>query len=373
MRLPEDELADLESKSLLRRIPELDSSITNFSSNDYLGLALHSEIKQAYQDAIDHYGAGSTGSRLICGTMEPHRKLENAIACAKGTEAALSFTSGYSTSIGVITSLLGKGDIVILDKLCHASLIDGARMSGATMRIYPHNNLDKLESLLISATTKADQDSRILVITESVFSMDGDIAPLKKISELCKQYNCLLMVDEAHALGVIGPTGMGLAEELGIQDQIDFQMGTLGKAAGVAGGYLATSRVWAELMINRARSFIYSTAPPPAQAAAAVKALEVIQSEEGNKLRKRLWSNITTFTTASGMKGSCSSAIIPWIIGDSEKTLKLSTELRDHGFQVPAIRYPTVARNTARLRITMSSSHDKTSIETLANYLSPSL
>ncbi|MGB2403434.1 MAG: aminotransferase class I/II-fold pyridoxal phosphate-dependent enzyme, partial [Akkermansiaceae bacterium] len=287
------------------------------------------------------------------------------------TEAALCFASGYSTSIGVIPSLIGKGDTVILDKLCHASLIDGARMSGATIRIYPHNNLDKLESLLKSTSSKADQESRILVITESVFSMDGDIAPLEAINQLCKRYNGLLMVDEAHALGVIGPTGMGLAEELGIQDQIDFQMGTLGKAAGVAGGYLATSRVWADLMINRARSFIYSTAPPPAQAAAASKALEIIQSKYGCQLRQQLWDNIETFRTTSGMKTPSSSAIIPWIVGDSDKALQLSLELRNHGFLVPAIRYPTVPRHTARLRITISSRHNQSTIKALANHLSP--
>jgi len=369
MRLPEDELAALKSASLLRHIPDTDSSLKNFSSNDYLGLSQHPEIKQAYQEAIEKYGAGSTASRLICGTMEPHRNLEETIATAKGTEAALTFSTGYATSVGVITSLLGKGDVVILDKLCHASLIDGARMSGATLRVFPHNRTEKLESLLQTATTKADANSRILVITESIFSMDGDAAPLKEISRLSKQYGCLLLVDEAHALGVIGPTGMGLAEELGIQDQIDFHMGTLGKAAGVAGGYLATSRVWAELMINRARSFIYSTAPPPAQAAAAAEALRIIQNEQGQRLRTQLWNNIDTFRAASEMTSHCQSAIIPWMAGDSDKALKLSSQLRDKGFLVPAIRYPTVPRQTARLRITMSSCHDTESIQALARCL----
>jgi len=369
MRLPEDELAALKSASLLRHIPDANSSLKNFSSNDYLGLSQHPEIKQVYQEAIEKYGAGSTASRLICGTMEPHRNLEETIATAKGTEAALTFSTGYATSVGAITSLLGKGDVVILDKLCHASLIDGARMSGATLRVFPHNHLEKLESLLQSSTKKADANSRILVITESIFSMDGDAAPLEEISRLTKQYGCLLMVDEAHALGLIGPTGMGLAEELGIQDQIDFHMGTLGKAAGVAGGYLATSRVWAELMINRARSFIYSTAPPPAQAAAAAQALRIIQNEQGQQLRTQLWNNIDTFRAASEMTSHCQSAIIPWMVGDSDEALKLSSQLRDKGFLVPAIRYPTVPRHTARLRITMSSCHDTESIQALANCL----
>jgi 8-amino-7-oxononanoate synthase len=369
MRLPEDELAALKSASLLRHIPDVDSSLKNFSSNDYLGLSQHPEIKQAYHEAIEKYGAGSTASRLICGTMEPHTNLEETIATAKGTEAALTFSTGYATSVGTITSLLGKGDVVILDKLCHASLIDGARMSGATLRVFPHNHLEKLESLLQLSTTKADANSRILVITESIFSMDGDAAPLEEISRLTKQYGCLLMVDEAHALGLIGPTGMGLAEELGIQDQIDFQMGTLGKAAGVAGGYLATSRVWAELMINRARAFIYSTAPPPAQAAAAAQALRIIQNEQGQELRTVLWKNIDTFRAASDTTRHYPSAIIPWIVGDSDKALQLSTQLRDKGFLVPAIRYPTVPRHTARLRITMSSCHDTESIQALASCL----
>ena len=369
MRLPEDELAALKSASLLRHIPDVDSSLKNFSSNDYLGLSQHPEIKQAYHEAIEKYGAGSTASRLICGTMEPHTNLEETIATAKGTEAALTFSTGYATSVGTITSLLGKGDVVILDKLCHASLIDGARMSGATLRVFPHNHLEKLESLLQSSTTKADANSRILVITESIFSMDGDAAPLEEISRLTKQYGCLLMVDEAHALGLIGPTGMGLAEELGIQDQIDFHMGTLGKAAGVAGGYLATSRVWAELMINRARAFIYSTAPPPAQAAAAAQALRIIQNEQGQELRTVLWKNIDTFRAASDTTRHCPSAIIPWMVGDSDKALQLSSQLRDKGFLVPAIRYPTVPRHTARLRITMSSCHDTESIQALASCL----
>lgn len=366
MRLPEDELAALEQASLLRSIPEADSSLINFSSNDYLGLSRHPRIEEAYREAIDQYGAGSTASRLICGTTAAHRELEATIAQAKDTEAALSFATGYSTAIGVITALLQKGDTVILDKLCHASLIDGARMSGATLRVFPHNNTQKLESLLQSTTAKASPDSRTLVITESVFSMDGDLAPLQEIAALTQQYGCLLLVDEAHALGIIGPTGMGLAEELGIQDQVDFHMGTLGKAAGVAGGYLACSQTWADLLVNRARSFIYSTAPPPAQAAAATESIRLIRGEEGEQLRDRLWHNIHLFQEASGMSGTPQSAIIPWLVGASEDALALSARLRGMGFLVAAIRYPTVPPNTARLRITLSAAHELESIRALA-------
>lgn len=369
MRLPEDELAELEQASLLRRVATVDGSLKNFSSNDYLGLAQHPRIKQAYRDAIEKYGAGSTASRLICGSMEPHRELENVIARAKGTEAALSFSTGYATSVGVITALLGKGDTVILDKLCHASLIDGSRMSGATLRVFPHNHLEKLEALLASTTGKTDKNTRILVITESIFSMDGDAAPLKEIAALTRKYGSLLMVDEAHGLGVMGKSGMGLAEELGIQDQIDFHMGTLGKAAGVAGGYLAASQPWIDLMVNRARSFIYSTAPPPAQAAAAAEAIRLIQSDDGLVLRNKLWKNIETFCTTAGMTEPCASAIIPWMVGESDKAMALSAELREQGFLVPAIRYPTVPPHTARLRITLSAAHGDESVRQLASTL----
>ena len=367
MRKPEDELAELEKSSLRRKLPVLDHSLKNYSSNDYLGLSQHSDVKAAYQAAIETYGAGSTASRLICGGAEPHHELELLIATAKGTEAALTFSSGYATAIGTITAVLKKGDTVILDKLCHASLIDGARMSGATLRIFPHNNLTKLASLLGSVSK--DENSRVLVITESIFSMDGDAAPLVEITQLTKKHGALLMVDEAHALGILGKTGMGLAEHLGVQNQIDFQMGTLGKAAGVAGGYIAASQTWIDLLINKSRSLIYSTAPPPGQTAAAVKALQIITSNEGVKLREKLWQNIQGFHDATGIKTKPTSAIIPWMVGDADTALALSAQLRDQGYLIPAIRFPTVPHKTARLRITLSASDNSPSIYALADIL----
>jgi len=369
MRSPIDELAKLEQASLLRKIPESCGSLINFASNDYLGLAQHPKIKKAYQDAIAKYGAGSTASRLICGTVEPHRELEHLLADAKGTAAALTFSTGYATSVGVLTALLQKDDTVIMDKLCHASLIDGARMSGATLRIFPHNHLKKLEALLISTEAQASAETRTLVVTESIFSMDGDAAPLQEITTLTRQHNALLMVDEAHALGIIGPTGMGLAEKLNIQSHIDFHMGTLGKAAGVAGGYLATNQAWSDLLVNRARSFIYSTAPPPAQAAAAAAAIKLIRSEEGAQLRQKLWVNIELFRQACHLEGKATSSIIPWMVGKSEDALKLSATLREAGILVPAIRFPTVPRNTARLRITISASHREEDMLKLAELI----
>ena len=363
MRQPDDELAELKAASLLRRVPPNQNHLIDFASNDYLGLSKHPRIQQVYRDAIGRYGVGSTASRLISGTSAAHEELEAYIAKAKNTQAALTFATGYATSVGVISSLLDKRDTIIMDKLCHASLIDGARLSGATLRVFPHNHLGKLKDLLKKCSQKASTNTRLLVATESIFSMDGDTAPLSEIIQLCQQHGALLMVDEAHALGITGNTGMGLAEQLNVQEGIDIHMGTLGKAAGVAGGYIAANQKWIDLLVNKARSFIYSTAPPPAQAAASCEALRIIGSSEGTILREQLWQNIRY------LKPDATSAIIPWIIGDNEEALKKSNQLREAGFLVPAIRYPTVPRNTARLRITVNALHTPEDLTALSDLL----
>ncbi|MGJ8671314.1 aminotransferase class I/II-fold pyridoxal phosphate-dependent enzyme [Rubritalea sp.] len=380
MRQPEDELADLEAASLKRSLRSIDSpqlphseingdTLLNFASNDYLGLANHPSIKAAYQDAVEQWGAGSGSSRLICGSLPPHRELEHYLAQAKGCQAALVFANGYATSVGTLSALLQKGDTVILDKLSHASLIDGARLSGATIRVFPHNDLNKLDKLLQSTTEKADTNSRILIVTESVFSMDGDIAPLAEIVALKQKYNTLLLVDEAHGLGIYGDTGMGLSEHLHCSSGIDFHMGTLGKSAGVAGGYIACSQPYRELLINRARSFIYSTAPPPAQSAAALAGLKLIRSTEGQTLRAKLWRNVQQFCEFTDTP-LAHSAIIPWHVGDSAAALAFSSRLqRDHRILAPAVRYPTVPRNTARLRITLTAAHSEQDIAALQHAL----
>ncbi len=380
MRRPEDELAELEAASLRRTLRPVDSPqlthaqicgspLLNFASNDYLGLANHPAIKAAYHDAVEFWGAGSGSSRLICGSLQPHRELEKFLAVAKGTEAALVFANGYTTSVGTLSALLRKGDTVILDKLSHASLIDGARLSGATLRVFPHNDLAKLEKLLDSVTQKSDPESRIIVVTESVFSMDGDIAPLREIIALKEEYGALLLVDEAHGLGIYGACGMGLAEYLGCSGGIDLHMGTLGKSAGVAGGYIAAKKAFIDLLVNRARSFIYSTAPPPAQSAAALAGLRIIRSAEGVALRKKLWSNIEHFSSLAETAPPTSS-IIPWHVGDSAEALALSNELQEsHGILAPAVRYPTVPRGTARLRITLTASHSPQDIRELCSAL----
>ena len=379
MRDPLDELAALKEAGLHRELRWLqptdlphvileDRKLLNFSSNDYLGLSHDEEVLAASREALARFGAGSASSRLISGSFTLQRELEERIAELKETSAALSFSNGYTTALGVLPSLLQRDDVVILDKLCHACLIDGARQSGATLRVYPHNNLAKLERLLAGAREKIASHGRLLVVTESVFSMDGDHAPLREIVALCEQYGSLLLVDEAHAIGVLGSTGQGLSQELGLQQRITFQMGTLGKAAGSAGGYLAADEPWIELLVNKARSLIYSTAPPPSQIAAAKAGIEIIASPRGEELRSRLWENRAYFAEQRGCVPPAS-PIVPLVVGDNEQALEAARSLLEAGFLVPAIRFPTVPRGTARLRITLSAAHHKEHIEALCEQL----
>lgn len=373
-QLPQQELADLSAAGLLRTLKPLDSptgprvsrdgrELWNFASNDYLGLASNPELAEAFIEGVRKYGAGSAASRLVCGTLPPHRLLEEALAAAKGSEAALVFSSGFATAVGSLPALAGKDDVLILDKLCHASLIDGARLSGATIRVFPHNDTAKLARLL--ETSRAKQPSaRIIVVTESVFSMDGDLCPLTEIIELKDRHGALLFLDEAHAFGVLGPHGMGLAAELDLQDRVDFQMGTFSKAAGLSGGYLATSTAWRDLLVNRARSFIYSTAPPPALAHATMASLERIHSTDGDLRRKQLHENISIFSAKHP------SPIVPVLLGTNDAALATSSRLEENGFLVPAIRYPTVPRGTARLRISLSAAHPAEAIATLVKAIS---
>lgn len=365
MASPAEELARLGSEGLLRALHPLDSGagpkvvragreLWNFASNDYLGLARHPEIEDALVEGVKRYGAGSAASRLVCGTLPPHRVLEERLAEAKSSEAALVFSSGFAASMGMIPAIVGKADHVILDKLSHACLVDAAKLSGASLRVFPHNEVVKLSRLLETIRSK-DKDGRILVVTESVFSMDGDLCPLKEILDLTDRYHALLLLDEAHGFGVLGERGMGLAEREGVQDRVTFQMGTLSKAAGLAGGYVAASREWIDLLINRARSFIYSTAPPPCLAHAAMVSLDLIRSEEGGRLRARLMKNIT-------LLGDSPTPILPQVIGGNEAALAAAAELLDRGFLVPAIRYPTVPRGTARLRVSVSAAHPEEAV-----------
>lgn len=322
----------------------------NFASNDYLGLASHPALAEAFIEGIRRYGAGSAASRLVSGTLPPHHELEEAIAAAKGAEASLVFSSGFATATGSLPALVGKDDVVVLDKLCHASLIDGARLAGAVIRVFPHNDVAKLDRVL-GVIRKKQANARVIVVTESVFSMDGDLCPLREIVETKDKHGALLFLDEAHAFGVIGPAGMGLAAHLGLQDRVDFQMGTLSKAAGLSGGYLACSASWRDLLVNRARSFIYSTAPPPALAHASLASLALIRSQVGDALRESLFANIAAFAPGHP------SPIVPLILGENQRALDAAKALEERGYLVPAIRFPTVPRGTARLRISISAAH----------------
>lgn len=377
----QEQLEALRAHSLHRKLRELGTAqgpeveivgkhLLNFSSNDYLGLAADPILREAAKAAIDQFGVGAGAPRLISGTQSPHVALESALAKWKRTPAAISFSSGYAAAIGALPALAAKEDLLILDKHCHAALIDGARLSGATLRVFPHNHLGKLESLLESARREFPE-ARIVLATEAVFSMDGDRAPLRELVELKKRFNALLLLDEAHAAGVLGSHGRGLAAELGLEEEIDIQMGTLGNSLGVSGGYICGSRSLIDWLINRARSFVFSTAPPPALAAAATAAIEFLLSADGEARRKTLWRRIVQLRKLLPEQeerfGKPGAAIIPWMVGDEQRALDLARTLRQEGFFVPAIRYPTVARSTARLRIAVSAAHSPLQIASLGD------
>ena len=377
-----EELDALKQQALLRRLREIESQpgtamqyagrrLVNFSSNDYLGLAGEPFLREAAKRAIDEYGVGSTASRLVCGTLSPHLELERTLAGFKRTEAALSFSSGYAAAVGTLNALAGKDDVIILDKLAHASLIDGARLSGAALRVFPHNHVEKLESHLQWARQEHPQ-ARVVVVTESIFSMDGDRAPLAQIVELKDRYGALLLLDEAHAVGVVGTNGRGLAELLGLAGRVEVQMGTMSKALGVSGGYICGSRELIDWLINRARSFVYSTAVPAAIAAAATAAIGFLMSPEGEARRMRVWENLKLL--AAGLPPGLTpekirSAIVPVMLGGETAALSASKMFFERGFFVPAIRYPTVARGAARLRLTLSAAHQPEEIRAVTEAL----
>jgi 8-amino-7-oxononanoate synthase len=379
--LPYDELlTQLREKSLFRELRTIDEVqgavvrvgdrfLVNFASNDYLGLSQHPSVKAAAKEAIDRFGAGSGASRLVTGTEYPHTQFEEEIAAFKSAESALLFSTGYAAAIGTVTSLVGPGDVIILDKLAHACLIDGAKLSGASLRVFPHNNMAKLRHHLSWARETYPQ-AKTLVVTESIFSMDGDFGNLEAIVDLKTEYQALLLVDEAHATGVIGPRGAGWIAALGLAGQVDIQMGTLSKALGASGGFICGSRTLIQLLVNRARSFIYSTALPPSSAAAASAALEIVRTAAGDALRSRLGSNVRVLAKCLAPDPrdipDPISPIFPVMVGDEQQSLYLARTLYANGFLVPAIRYPTVARGSARLRIALSSLHSLEQIQSLS-------
>ena len=335
--------------------------VINFTSNNYLGIANHPDLAAAAKEAIDRYGCGSGASRLISGNMTLHEELETKIAEFKGTEAALVFNSGFQANTGILSTLAGEGDAIFSDALNHASIIDGCRLSRATTVVYAHGDLGQLEAAL----KQAAQSRRKLIVTESIFSMDGDEAPLAGMVDLAEKYGAMVMVDEAHATGLYGATGAGVVAKLGLGERVVVQMGTLGKALGGFGAYVAGSRALRELLINRCRSFIFTTALPPAVMAMAIAAIDLISREP--ERRETLWSNCRKLTQglhALGFHvGASSSPILPLIIGDAAKCMKFSEQLLDRGVFAQGIRPPTVPPGTSRLRITLMATHTREHID----------
>lgn len=372
-----DELNALKDHALLREYRTIENAqgpfvqITgktylSFCSNNYLGLANHPKIKQAAIAAINQYGWGAGASRLVSGNMTLHQELERKIAEFKGAEAALLFPTGYMANVGALCALVAKGDIIIGDKLNHASIIDGCRQSGAAFRVYPHNNINHLEKLL----QRSSIFRRRLVVTESVFSMDGDTAPLPEIVEIAKRYDAIIMIDDAHAMGVFGRHGKGMIEHYGLEGKTDVIMGSLSKAIGSIGGFIAGSKHLIDFLKNKARSFIYTTALPPAVCAASLAGLALLQDD--TSLIDKLWKNInylksqlSKFTNNIAVE----SPVVPIIIGSAENALHLSTKLYQNGILIPAIRPPTVPAGTSRLRISLMADHSESDIDRLIDLL----
>ena len=335
--------------------------VINFSSNNYLGLANHPALREAAKEAIDRYGCGSGASRLISGNMNLHEELERKIADLKGTEAALVFNSGFQANTGIIPVLVGEGDIVLSDALNHASIIDGCRLSRAKTVVYGHGDLNGLQQGL----KHSPPGRRMLIVTESLFSMDGDEAPLTDIVSLAEEHGAMVMVDEAHATGVYEPNGAGLIAKLGLGDRVLIQMGTLGKALGGFGAYVAGSKSLRQLLINRCRSFIFTTALPPAVMAMGLAAIDLVKREP--ERRQALWNNCERLRT--GLKelgyslGNSPSQILPLIVGDATQCMRLSRDLLDRGIFAHGIRPPTVPQGTSRLRITLMATHTREHID----------
>ena len=360
------ELQNLAARDLRRQLTEVEEVLPggkvrvggrvllNLSSNDYLGLSRDPRLIDATQKAAARWGVGAGASRLVAGHLALHREVEDSLAAFKGTEAAVIFSTGYMANLGVVSALVGPGDTVFCDKLNHASIYDGIKLAGANLARFPHRDLNRLENLLQKAGA-----GRRLIVTDSVFSVDGDLAPLKELVELKDRYGAGLMVDEAHATGVLGPRGAGLAEELGLTPRVEVHMGTFSKALGSLGGYVAGDRRLIDYLHNRARSFIYSTAPPPPVLGAIGAALQVVAQEP--RRRNYLLAEAKTFREELQRAGfdllGSETQIVPVLVGENARTLELAGRLRERGLLAVAFRPPTVTPGRARVRFSLSAAH----------------
>lgn len=371
----DDQLTRLDEADLRRRLRDRSGPqgplvtvdarrLVNFASNDYLGLAGHPRLVEAAIQAARADGWGSGASPLIAGHGGPHAELERRLAEFEGTESALVFCSGYAANVGAITALVGRGDTVFSDALNHASIIDGCRLSRADVRVYRHGDVDHLARLLAAA----DSPGRRLIVTDSLFSMDGDLAPLPALAELAQRHQAILAVDEAHATGLFGQGGRGVAEHLGVLEGVHVRVGTLSKALGSIGGFVAGRRSLVEWLVNRARPYVFSTALPGAALAAAAAALDLVVAEpQRRRSLLETAAQLRTALQAGGWNvGASASQIIPLFVGDPARALAMSKALEDQGMWVPAIRPPSVPQGRSLLRISLAAGHTREMIARLA-------
>jgi 8-amino-7-oxononanoate synthase len=373
----ESRLADLRDADLFRRTrlvsgPQgprvvLDGRpVLLLCSNNYLGLADHPRVREAAADAAMRWGVGAGSSRLVSGTMTIHRRLEERLAAFERTEAALLFGSGYLANVGVLSALAGPGEIVLSDELNHASIVDGCRLARADTRVYDHCDLDHLEHLLREADGRAS-----VIVTDSVFSMDGDVAPLAGIVELAHRHDCRVVVDEAHGTGCVGPDGRGAVAEAGLEGEVDVVVGTLGKALGAYGAYAACSAAMAQFLTNSARSLIFSTAPPPPAVAGALAALDLLVEQP--RRVERLRQNADTLRDELAREGfevaGSTTQIVPLIVGDAGLAMRICEAALERGVFAQAIRPPTVPAGTSRLRLAVMASHTKAELREAAQAL----
>jgi len=369
----QERLEALKGKNRYRRLRAVESAqdawvmlegrkVLNLCSNNYLGLASHPDVKETAAQAIREWGCGSGASRLICGTQSYHQILERRLAAFKGAGAALLYTSGYMANLGIISSLVSEGDYVFSDQFNHASIIDGCRLSGAEVLVFPHNNMEALEEKL---RRTSGQSSRKLIVIDSVFSMDGDLAPLPDLVNLAQKYECLLMIDEAHATGVLGPGGRGAVSLFGLEDRVPIVMSTLSKSLGSLGGFATGSKELIDYLINTSRSFIFSTAMPPGVVFAALAALDVLDANPSLPLQVQENANYLR----NGLKkmgydtGNSQTQIIPIVIGEAAPTLEMSRFLLEEGVLATPIRPPTVPEGTCRIRTTVMATHTRQDLD----------
>jgi 8-amino-7-oxononanoate synthase len=368
-----EELKQIRDKDLFRVLTELETGQSPeieidgkvyilLSSNSYLGLSVDPKVKKAALDALEKYGTGSGGSRLVSGSTDLHRQLEARIAKFKKTQSSILFSTGYLANVGTISSMVGPGDIVYSDELNHASIIDGCRLSKAEIRVYEHCDIEHLKSIL-----EADKNmcNKKLIVTDTVFSMDGDLAPLPEIAEIAEKNGCMLMIDEAHATGVLGKRGSGATEYFGIEDRVPIVMGTLSKAVGSLGGYIAGSSKLIDFIRNRTRSYIFDTSLPASCLAASLAAIDIIENEPGR--REYLWKLIKKFKLGLEQIGlnilPSYSAVVPVLIGEAQPALGFAQKLRENGVYTPAVRPPSVPPGKCRIRATLMATHTEGQIE----------